>query len=323
MNDATPIGVGIHQISAERYHRDPCERPSLSSTVAKMLIDRSPAHAFTASPRLNPDWTPTNSATFDVGRAAHEAVLGAGGGYSVYPSDILGKGGNVSTKEAKSWGEEQRAGGITPIKADVETQIFAMRDVCHKALAEMRIVLDPIASEQVAIGIIDDVWCRAMVDNAPVSEIQQFGRCLIDLKTTEKATTDACVRSITNYGYDFQARHYQETWHAATGEWRDFLFVFQEKAAPYEVTVIKLLAEPGHSADWLEVATDKVKYARNRWRQCLNDNDWPGYPRLVTEVGAPPWNAQNWEDKRGREETASAHMLAAARKFQEPERKVS
>ncbi len=47
---------GLHRLEAEACHRDPAPAPSLSSTLARLLLRRSPAHAWHASPRLNPDW---------------------------------------------------------------------------------------------------------------------------------------------------------------------------------------------------------------------------------------------------------------------------
>lgn len=49
---AVTIGEIIRLPSAE-YHADPAPEPSLSATLAKLLISRSPRHAWMASPRLN------------------------------------------------------------------------------------------------------------------------------------------------------------------------------------------------------------------------------------------------------------------------------
>ena len=55
--------MAIHtDISAEAYHADPAPEPSLSSSVAKILVNLSPAHARIAHPRLNPDYRPRSRA---------------------------------------------------------------------------------------------------------------------------------------------------------------------------------------------------------------------------------------------------------------------
>ena len=37
--------AGIYTLSAEAYHADPCPEPSLSASIANVLLQRSPAHA--------------------------------------------------------------------------------------------------------------------------------------------------------------------------------------------------------------------------------------------------------------------------------------
>jgi hypothetical protein len=292
------LTTGIHDIPAEEYHNDPAPAPSLSSTIAKLMIQRSPLHAWTAHPKLNPNWEPTEKRTFDIGRAAHRAVLGKGGDYVAIPEAIRASNGAASTKEAKAFIEEARAAGLTPLKAAEVDQIEAMATVSRRALTEMGIVLDTSRSEMAAIAEVEGVWCRAMVDNAPTDPRLP----LMDFKTCEDASPQACRRSVENYGYDIQMAHYLATWEAACGEKRDFLFIFQEKTAPYEVSVMRLLSSPGHSEDWLEDAQEKIKHARETWADCLQSGIWPGYPRLIMEVGANPYFRQRWQDTAARNE---------------------
>lgn len=303
------LSTGIHDLPADVYHGDPCPAPSLSSTIAKLLISRSPLHAWTASPKLNPDWEPTERKTFDIGRAAHRALLGKGDDYVAIPEAILASNGAASTKEAKSFIEEARAAGLTPLKAAEVEQIEAMAKVARKALADMSITLDPARSEMAAIAEVGGVWCRAMVDNAPADARLP----LIDFKTCEDASPAAVRRSIETYGYDVQMAHYLETWHAASGERRDFLFIFQEKTAPYEVCVARLLASPGHSEDWLEDAQDKIRHARRLWAEGLRTGEWPGYPRMIMEVGANPYFRQRWQDSITRFDSTKAKPTQEAR----------
>jgi hypothetical protein len=46
---------GYHRINAEKYHADPCVVPSLSSSIAKILLRESARKAWFSHPRLNPD----------------------------------------------------------------------------------------------------------------------------------------------------------------------------------------------------------------------------------------------------------------------------
>ncbi|MTH66731.1 PD-(D/E)XK nuclease-like domain-containing protein [Paracoccus shanxieyensis] len=231
-----PLGPGIHDISADAYHADPCATPSLSSTLARLILNRSPRHAWTAHPRLNPDYQGKESKTFDIGRAAHRAVLSKGGDYVAYPEHVLGKGGAASTAAAKEWAEEARARGWTPLKADEIDAVHDMSGEIMGRLAAMGITFPPARSELTAIAEIDGVMCRAMIDHAPEDPRQP----LWDVKTTTDASPAAVMRTIMAYNYDVQAAHYCEVWKAATGEDRKFSFVFVEKDAPHECCVIQL-----------------------------------------------------------------------------------
>jgi len=316
MNAPTP---GLHFIDADTYHLDPCATPSLSSTIAKLLIRQSPLHAWTASPRLNPAWEPVNKKTFDIGRAAHSAILGKGNDYVAIPTDLLAANGAASTKAAKDWIEDARASGLTPLKAGEVDEIGAIRDAVTHQLAAMRITLDPARSEVAAIGEVGGVLCRAMVDNAPADPRLP----LYDLKTTTDAHPDAIIRAVETYGYDVQAAHYLDTWEAATGEKRKFRFIFVEKTPPYACSVVQLHDDPDHEADWMLTARSKARECRRIWSECLAANVWPGYPAQVQIIGARGWDQKRWADKEiGQPIIAakpSAEALRSAAQFQKPE----
>lgn len=269
--------TGILTISSAEYHADPAPAPSLSATLAKLLLSKSPRHAWHASPRLNPDWQPVNKKAFDIGRAAHRAVLGRGDDYVAIPEEILATNGSVSTKEAKAFVAAARDAGQTPLKADEVAQIEVMRDVAHERLVDCGVVLDPARSEIVAVAQVDGVWCRAMLDNVPLTGP------IYDFKTCEDASPEACLRAVTNYGYDIQAEHYRAVWTAATGEQRPFVFIFQEKSAPHEVTLIQL------SGSFQDIAQRRAARARRLWAECTSSNNWPGYPAGTHEIDAPAW----------------------------------
>ena len=310
MNALTP---GLHFIDADTYHSDPCATPSLSSTIAKLLIRQSPLHAWTQSPRLNPAWEPVNKKTFDIGRAAHSAILGKGGDYVAIPADLLASNGAASTKAAKDWIEDARASGLTPLKASEVDQVEAMRIIAVTRLADNGITLDPARSEVVAIAEIDGVMCRAMVDNAPVDP----SKPLYDLKTCEDASPEACIRAVMNYGYDVSAAHYVAVWKAATGEDRAFRFVFQEKTAPNEICVVEL------DYDAMMMGKKRIARARDIWRICTRDDHWPGYPAGVHQIPLPEFYQSKWLERESVEadfkKRTGADIIEAATRWQSPE----
>jgi hypothetical protein len=64
------------------YHADPVEPgPSLSSSIAKLLVTRSPRHAWHEHPRLRKAKAlevEAPSKAMDIGTAAHKLILGRG-----------------------------------------------------------------------------------------------------------------------------------------------------------------------------------------------------------------------------------------------------
>lgn len=347
MNDITPdqramrgaaarLAPGVYSFDADAYHADPAPAPSLSSTLARLILNRSPLHAWTAHPRLNPDWEPTEKKTFDIGRAAHRAVLGQGGDYVEIPEHLLASNGATSTKAAQAFIEDARASGLTPLKTAEIGQIGHIAASVRTKLDAMRITLDPSRSELAALAQVDGVWCRCMVDNAPLDPRLP----LYDLKTTTDASPEGAVKAVVNYGYDVQAAFYLDAWRAATGEARRFRFILVEKEAPFEVAVVELYDheamvaagktadgnEQSLAADWMIHARSKAREARRIWGECVSADQWPGYPAQVAMIGQPGWHAAKWD---AREIGApvikkpTAEAIRAAAQFQAPEGKTA
>lgn len=70
-----PMTAELQTMSAEAYHQDPAPQPSLSSSIAKILLDQSPRHAWLAHPKLNPNYVAEEDSRFDIGTAAHVMML--------------------------------------------------------------------------------------------------------------------------------------------------------------------------------------------------------------------------------------------------------
>ena len=318
MNQSRPIlTAGVYDLPADEYHADPCPAPSLSSSLARLLLAQSPLHAWTAHPRLNPEWEPTEKKTFDIGRAAHRAVLGKGGDYVAIPESMLASNGAASTKEAKAFIEDARANGLTPLKAAEVDQIGRMADAVQRQIAAMGIKLDPARSELTALAEIDGIWCRAMIDNAPANP----NLPLYDLKTTTDASPEAMAKTVATYGYDVQAAHYLAVWKAATGEDRKFRIIFVEKEPPFGVSVAELYRKPGDEADWFDNADALARDARRIWGECLQSGKWPCYPARVAVIGAPGWHLTKMESRSARAGASNptADALARAQAWQAPQ----
>ena len=113
--------AGIHTISAEEYHADPCESPSLSSSLASALLNQSPRHAWMQHPELNPDYRPEENSRFDLGSAAHALLLeGNQAKIAIIEAD------DWRTKKAKEERDTARENGLLPVLAKHDFALKAM-----------------------------------------------------------------------------------------------------------------------------------------------------------------------------------------------------
>ena len=122
------IAEGIfHDVPEHIYHGDPAPSPSLSHGIAKVLLYKSPRHAWHAHPRLNTMQEEDNDATTakEEGSALHRLLLGTGHEIVEVDADNWrGKNGDVR--------REARARGAVPILtwrlAELERCVEAAKD---------------------------------------------------------------------------------------------------------------------------------------------------------------------------------------------------
>src|SRR5215831_15104770 len=110
---------GIYTIPLDEYIADPCESPSLNPGVAATLLARSPLHAWTEHPRLNPTHQREHSEAFDLGAAFHSSVLGG-------PLFHIISAPDYRTKAAQEARVYARANGWIPILRAQADQVAAM-----------------------------------------------------------------------------------------------------------------------------------------------------------------------------------------------------
>jgi hypothetical protein len=155
------VNPGIYEIASELYHGDPAERPSLSSSIARLLCSHSPAHARAAHPKLNPDFKREEEKKFDIGQAAHALFLeGAASVHVVYAQDWR-------TNAAKESRDEARANGQIPLLVDQWDEVQRMVAATQSQVDEIETNPPLFAEgrpEQTLIWQEDGVICRARLD---------------------------------------------------------------------------------------------------------------------------------------------------------------
>lgn len=297
------------------YHGDPCDRPSLSSTIAKKLVHETPLHAWSAHPRLNPFHEAEEKDAFDIGSVAHTRLLGKGTEIAVIDAD------SYRTKAAQAEKAEARQAGRTPILREQSERVDVMVDVARLQLSAIGVgdvFAAAIGREVTFIAEVDGALCRCRVDALCVED-RPTGPVLIayDYKTTAKIPTPKQLpRTLADLGYDIQDAHYTAVVTAATGLPCEMRFVVQEKSPPH------LLSVPRLSTPWRELGADMAARAREVWRACLESGVWPGLPGDMLELDAPPWHATAWAEERSHITDArqrfGSDILARAFQFQAP-----
>ncbi|WP_128977250.1 PD-(D/E)XK nuclease-like domain-containing protein [Streptomyces roseicoloratus] len=272
---AGPItGPGIYpNLAVEEYH---AHRESLSSTGARTIL-KAPALF-----RHEQDHPQPRRAVFDFGTAAHKLVLGDG------PELVAVDAGDWRTKAARAERDEvEAAGGIALLAADYD-RVHDMADALRRHPIASAVFAPGAGRPEQSLFWTDrptGVMRRARLDWLPYP---RGGRLIVaDYKTTVSASPEALARTVDTYGYHQQAAWYLDGVRALElgDESAVFLLVFQEKTAPYLITVVQL-----------DLLTLRVGAAKNRralqvYAECTASGRWPGYvsddqPHFLS---LPPW----------------------------------
>lgn len=282
--------LGITEVD---YHSDklPFEdrRPSLSNSIAKVLLDKSPAHAHAMHPRLGGArdlvHTPATLDTFDKGKLAHALLLGAG------PEIVVIDADDWRTKQAQEARAEVRAQGGIPVLRAVHADALVACEVWRKKLARRGIHLCGESEVKVAWLELttDPVLCRGMLDHLIIAD----GRAtIIDVKKTRDARPLALSNAVVRYGYDTQRAAYSRAIHELHGiaySAIDFVFLFLEDVPPYAVVAGRLDSTLHARGE------ERWDQAVTVWRECLRTDTWPEYSDTTIEIAAPGWMAGDME----------------------------
>lgn len=267
---------GVYRLTPDEYHADPVEGGSLSSSGARLLLPPSCPARFR--------WEQANGQqqkrVWDVGSAAHLLVLGSG------PEIVVIDADSYRTKAAKEERDAAYGRGAVPVLAgefeQVEAMAYALRS--HPVAAAL---FDPSRGDpEVALVWRDErsgVMCRALVDWLPKPS---SGRAILaDYKTCHSAEPGALARSVHNFGY-----HQQADWYLTgaqtlglAGPDSSFLFVAQEKAPPYLVTIVEL------DATALRIGASRNRRALDVYAHCVAEDHWPPYSEDIELLSLPRW----------------------------------
>lgn len=234
------------------YHDD---RESLSVSGAKVLL-RSPALF-----RYQQD-NPVHKDVFDIGTAAHSLVLGVGAPIArIEADDWRGKG----AREAR---DAARLNGSTPLLAKDHDVVQAMADKLSEHTLAMRLL--SAGKPEVSAYALDEetgVMRRGRLDWLGSSVLTDYKSCV----SADPRDLAGRYGAVKKWGYDKQAAWYTDLARDLGHPAAAFAFIFQEKTAPYQVTVAYV-----DDADLYD-ARAANRHALERFRDCTESGLWPAY----------------------------------------------
>lgn len=265
------MNVKLLDITPDEYHA----LDAFSSSVAKLIIARSPAHA-----RVGYRKAPTKA--MDRGDVIHRLVLGKGKDYQVIQH------ANYTTKAAKAERDEARANGFTPVLAhDFESYNIAAEGI-RVQLADRGIDLDGLSEQAITWTEhteFGDVQCKGLFDHVWVDK-----GLILDLKVTADASPSSVERTSENLGYGIQWAAYTRALAALDPRHAGrvgFAFAFCEAEDPWAIN----LAEP--DGVFRELGERRWLRAVREWARCVRDDHWPSYGTSVNQITAPMWALKN------------------------------
>jgi hypothetical protein len=281
-------------VDAAAYHADQlADQPTLSSSIAKLLVEASPAHARAAHPKLNPNLQRDDEPKFDMGTCVHALLLQ---GETVFEHLAFPDWRTSAAKEAR---DLARAHGRIPLLTKDADRVLEMVDAVRTQIAELQV--DPLpftdgAPEQTIVWEEDGVLCRARLD-----WLRDDYTVCDDLKTTSRyANPEAWQRGpLYDHGADLQAALYLRGIRAVFGVDARWRWIVVETSPPYALSVV------APTAAVLAIGDAKVDLALRKWKHALATDNWPAYPTTVVEAELPAYIESRWLEREAREEIAA------------------
>jgi hypothetical protein len=295
--------LGLYlDMSAKDYFADPAPQPSLTQSIAKILIDRSPAHARLAHPRLNPDFSEPfeYEKRLAIGNAAHKLLIGRGKEVCIIEADDFRK------TDARETRDRAITDGHVPILAKHMKQAHELVKAARAQLDEVGCTTAfkdgeghgevVVAWQEFFTDAPDGIWLRTMID------WKRGAGLFYDLKTSGRsAAPQAVPYTMEDGGWPIQAAMQErglDVVDPKNAGRRIFRFVMVENTPPFALTINEMTeAAMTHGRKQLD-------YAIRIWRRCMKTGEWPKYPPKINYPEVPGFKEAQWLAREIAEEDA-------------------
>lgn len=233
------------------------------------IISKTPMHFLYESTHPKED---TPALLF--GRAAHKAILEP----DTFDNEFI-KGISVDrrTKEGKATWEQfvSSVGNREVISPDDMDKIRDMKAVIDHDVNASKFLNGK--HEQTYFWTDDATGEKCKVRLDCISEVDGK-KYIVDYKTTDSCADRDFERAVRRHGYKFQSGMYREGYFQNTFEEVGFVFIAQEKTAPYAVRVYIC------SDEFLEEGYTLFRQAIGTYHECKVTNHYWGYEGPDNEV---------------------------------------
>jgi hypothetical protein len=283
---------GIYaDISAADYYADPAPIPSLTQSIAKVLIDQSPLHARAAHPRFVEAEQADDEAekyvkAQAIGTAAHRLMIERGMEISAAPFD------SWRSDKAKAFRADAEAAGkfailakhlVTADEMVTEALVQITTHEAHDAFSNGR-------GEVMIAWEEDGIWFRSLVDwlHHDLTKVDDYKTGALSA-----APHDVAGRMVAA-GWDIQAAMIERGLNVldprGAGR-RKFRFCVQENYRPYALSICEL------PESTMTMGRKKLQMAVDAWRHCITNDRWPAYPTELLRPEYPGWAEAKWLDR--------------------------
>lgn len=283
---------GIYRgMTSEDYFADCCPEPSLSQSIAKLIIARSPLHAMMEHPRLQPAFAVDDEQeAYDkakaIGNAAHKIILGRGKDLEVIEF------GDFRSKAAKEARDAAQSVGKEPV---LTKHLDAASNMVAAAWAQLK---DHEANDAFTNGAGEvviawqegDLWFRQLLD-WPHDDL----RTVDDYKSTGMSVAPHSINMMmVNAGWDVQAAMAERGLDVLDPDGagrRRFRFIAQENEPPFALTVCQI------SEAVMTMGRKKLQAAVDVWARCMQTGQWPGYINRIITPEYPGFKENQWLER--------------------------
>lgn len=286
-------------VGHREYHLDllGLDVPTLSRSIADILIRETPRHAHDAHPRLGGNGGKAATKAMDAGTLLHLQLLGQGPTVKV----ITGFD-SWRTKDSKARRDEATAAGAFPLLEHQHEPLERLKAAILASLDEQfdgwEEYIRGFKAEATAVweekpGVISR--CRY--------DLVRPGKA-IDLKFCGSASDAKIQRAVQNGSHALQDVVYTSGMNALWPEWAgrnelEFIFIEAEMDSSKwkNSTSAHCCRAVGIEAPLRAIAETEWERAKKKWKECLESNEWPGYPKKKLFVGAASWQLRESLDR--------------------------